>query len=268
MRQRWKAFVLGLGVTLIVIGVRGDGESIGGEQAREARRGQSIRRERPPMPEITRPVMFNTPEADAILAVAPGLPAATIRGTKTSRSGRFIPTRRTWSPRSAWRSAWPTTWTWRSSWCRRTRSVCRSRSTAIRMSRTPGRIRSPTTRRSKIGRSMASPSKSSSDEGEGDRHMLVVDPVKGMLFEFYQARKTDSGWAATQASIFDLKSNKLRPDGWTSTDAAGLPIFPAVVRYDEAGARHGRTCHAVHDPQFPAGLRLPGDPLSPAARPT
>ena len=67
----------------------------------------------------------------------------------------------------------------------------------------------------------------------GDRHGIVVDPTNRMLYEFYQLRKTDGGWAATQTSVFDLKSNKLRPDGWTSSDAAGLPIFPAVVRYDE-----------------------------------
>ena len=67
----------------------------------------------------------------------------------------------------------------------------------------------------------------------GDRHAIVVDPVNRMLYEFYQLKKTDHGWQATQASTFDLKSNKLRPDGWTSADAAGLPIFPATVRYDE-----------------------------------
>lgn len=67
----------------------------------------------------------------------------------------------------------------------------------------------------------------------GDRHAIVVDPVQRMLFEFYGARRTDAGWEARQTSIFDLKSNRLRPDGWTSTDAAGLPIFPAVVRHDE-----------------------------------
>jgi hypothetical protein len=68
---------------------------------------------------------------------------------------------------------------------------------------------------------------------ESDRHAIVVDPGKRMLYEFSQIRKTDAGWTAAGAAIFDLKSNKLRPDGWTSTDAAGLPIFPAVVRYDE-----------------------------------
>jgi hypothetical protein len=68
---------------------------------------------------------------------------------------------------------------------------------------------------------------------DGDRHALVVDPTNRILYEFYQLRKTDKGWQAAQASVFDLKSNKLRPDGWTSSDAAGLPVFPAVVRYDE-----------------------------------
>jgi hypothetical protein len=67
----------------------------------------------------------------------------------------------------------------------------------------------------------------------GDRHALVVDPVNRMLYEFYQLKKTDAGWQAAQSSIFDLKTNKMRPDGWTSSDAAGLPVLPAVVRYDE-----------------------------------
>ncbi len=77
----------------------------------------------------------------------------------------------------------------------------------------------------------------------GDRHALVVDPVNRMLYEFYQAKKSDFGWEANGAAIFDLKSNKLRPDGWTSTDAAGLPIFPAVIRYDEL--RRGMVEHAM-----------------------
>jgi hypothetical protein len=64
----------------------------------------------------------------------------------------------------------------------------------------------------------------------GDRHAIIVDPVRGLLYEFYTARKTDNGWEAAQASIFDLKTNRLRPEGWTSTDAAGLPIFPSIVR--------------------------------------
>ena len=77
----------------------------------------------------------------------------------------------------------------------------------------------------------------------GDRHGIIVDPVNQMLYEFYQARKTDTGWQAAQASVFDLKTNRLRPDGWTSSDAAGLPVFPAVVRYDEL--RRGMVEHAM-----------------------
>src|SRR5205823_11796927 len=77
----------------------------------------------------------------------------------------------------------------------------------------------------------------------GDRHALVVDPTNRMLYEFYQLKKTDGGWQAAQSSVFNLKSNALRPDGWTSADAAGLPIFPAVVRYDEL--KRGLVEHAM-----------------------
>ena len=77
----------------------------------------------------------------------------------------------------------------------------------------------------------------------GDRHAIVVDPARGTLYEFYTARKTDAGWEAVQASIFDLKTNRLRPEGWTSTDAAGLPIFPSIVRHDELA--RGRIDHAL-----------------------
>lgn len=77
----------------------------------------------------------------------------------------------------------------------------------------------------------------------GDRHAIVVDPKGGMLYEFFLMLRTDRGWQAAQASAFDLKSNKLRPDGWTSADAAGLPIFPAVVRYDEL--KRGMVRHAM-----------------------
>jgi hypothetical protein len=78
---------------------------------------------------------------------------------------------------------------------------------------------------------------------DGDRHASVVDPTNGMLYEFYQLKKTDSGWQAACTAIFDLKSNKMRPDGWTSTDAAGLPIFPATIRYDEL--KRGMVEHAM-----------------------
>ena len=77
----------------------------------------------------------------------------------------------------------------------------------------------------------------------GDRHAIVVDPTNRMLYEFYQLKKTDAGWQAACEATFDLKSNKLRPDGWTSSDAAGLPIFPSVIRYDEL--KRGAVEHAM-----------------------
>jgi hypothetical protein len=79
--------------------------------------------------------------------------------------------------------------------------------------------------------------------GTGDRHLILVDPAHGKLHEFWQARLTDAGWEASQASTFDLTSNAMRPLGWTSSDAAGLPIFPSVVRYEEAAK--GEIRHAL-----------------------
>jgi hypothetical protein len=77
----------------------------------------------------------------------------------------------------------------------------------------------------------------------GDRHAIVVDPAAMMLYEFYQMKKTDKGWRAACEATFNLKSNELRPDGWTSSDAAGLPIFPAIIRHDELEA--GMVNHAM-----------------------
>jgi len=79
--------------------------------------------------------------------------------------------------------------------------------------------------------------------GAGDRHVIVVDPVNGKLYEFWRSRKTNTGWEASNEATFDLKTGALRPDGWTSADAAGLPIFPAVVRYDEC--ERGKVEHAM-----------------------
>jgi hypothetical protein len=80
-------------------------------------------------------------------------------------------------------------------------------------------------------------------EGEGDRHVIVVDPAGMKLYELFHSYRTEAGWKADSAAIFDLSSNKLRPDGWTSADAAGLPIFPGVVRYDECA--RGMVEHAL-----------------------
>jgi len=72
-------------------------------------------------------------------------------------------------------------------------------------------------------------------KSDGDRHVLVIDRDNWVLYELFRAFPQDDGksWKAGSGAIFDLKSNKLRPAGWTSADAAGLPIFPGLVRYDE-----------------------------------
>lgn len=71
--------------------------------------------------------------------------------------------------------------------------------------------------------------------GTGDRHVLIVDRDSWKLYELYDAHPLDGGasWHAGSGAVFDLSSNALRPAGWTSADAAGLPIFPGLVRYDE-----------------------------------
>jgi hypothetical protein len=80
-------------------------------------------------------------------------------------------------------------------------------------------------------------------EAEGDRHVIVVDPVNGKFHELWQAKRTDAGWQASNAATWDLRTGALRPERWTSADAAGLPIFPAVVRYDECA--RGMVEHAM-----------------------
>jgi hypothetical protein len=80
-------------------------------------------------------------------------------------------------------------------------------------------------------------------EGGGDRHILIVDPAALKLYETFYTFRTDQGWKCGSAAIFDLTSNKLRPDGWTSGDAAGLPIFPGVVRFDDV--ERGIVNHAM-----------------------
>jgi len=79
---------------------------------------------------------------------------------------------------------------------------------------------------------------------EGDRHVLVLQEGTCELYELYAAHRTGgSGWDAGSGAVFNLRSNKLRPEGWTSADAAGLPIFPLLVRYPEVKA--GRIDHAL-----------------------
>jgi hypothetical protein len=67
----------------------------------------------------------------------------------------------------------------------------------------------------------------------GDRHLLLIDSDDWMLYELWRTVKGQDGWHAGSGAIWNLKTNAMRPKGWTSADAAGLPIFPGLVRYDE-----------------------------------
>jgi hypothetical protein len=81
-------------------------------------------------------------------------------------------------------------------------------------------------------------------EAGSDAHVLAVDADHCMLYELYDARPQATGsWLASSGAKFDLRSNALRPDGWTSADAAGLPILAGLVRYDEVAA--GAINHAL-----------------------
>ncbi len=73
-------------------------------------------------------------------------------------------------------------------------------------------------------------------EAGSDRHLLMVDTSACRLYELYDATKSGSTWQAGSGATWSLTSNALRPAGWTSADAAGLPIFPGLARYDEDSA--------------------------------
>ncbi|MFI4991141.1 MAG: hypothetical protein ACHQHO_09565 [Solirubrobacterales bacterium] len=97
---------------------------------------------------------------------------------------------------------------------------------------------------------------------EGDRHVLVLQQGSCKLYELYAARRLGGGWEAGSGAVFNLRSNALRPEGWTSADAAGLPIFPLLARYPEVHA--GRIDHAlrVTVPRTQAGYIHPATHLA------
>jgi hypothetical protein len=80
-------------------------------------------------------------------------------------------------------------------------------------------------------------------EDGSERHVLTVHEGTCTLYELYNARGQGGEWSADSGAIFDLTSNDVRPPGWTSADAAGLPIFPGLARFDEVVA--GEIAHAL-----------------------
>jgi hypothetical protein len=80
-------------------------------------------------------------------------------------------------------------------------------------------------------------------EGGSDRHMLVVNRDTCYLYELFAVSRSDGKWYAGSGAIWNMRRNRLRPEGWTSADAAGLPILPGLARYDEVAA--GEIRHAL-----------------------
>jgi hypothetical protein len=80
-------------------------------------------------------------------------------------------------------------------------------------------------------------------EGGSDAHLISWDTQGCVLYEIFAASKSGGQWSGGSGAIWDLRSNALRPNGWTSADAAGLPILPGLVRYDEVAA--GLIDHAL-----------------------
>jgi hypothetical protein len=80
-------------------------------------------------------------------------------------------------------------------------------------------------------------------EGGSDRHAILVDRDACRLYELYALRRSGGGWRAGSGAIWSLRSNRLRPAGWTSADAAGLPILPGLARYGEVA--RGAIRHAL-----------------------
>lgn len=80
-------------------------------------------------------------------------------------------------------------------------------------------------------------------EAGSDAHLIILSLSRCKLYELFAAKKEQGGWAASSGAIFDLRSNALRPAGWTSADAAGLPIYPGLVKYEEVAA--GKILHAI-----------------------
>ncbi len=208
---------------------------------------------RPTMPRITRPVMFDTPEADAILAALPvfppdnpwnqdisGLPAhkdsaAMIGGIGKDKRLEYnldmnfvivpadqkrVPVKIIDYPEESDPGPFPLPdnapiENWPLTRNENTKALPRPGQTLEQFQR----------------------------EAEGDRHIILVDPGNGKFHEFWQAKRTDEGWQASNAATWDLRTGAYRKERWTSADAAGLPIFPAVVRYDECA--RGMVEHAM-----------------------
>jgi hypothetical protein len=99
------------------------------------------------------------------------------------------------------------------------------------------------------------------ENGKEDAHVIVVDKDNAMLYELYNASYTNGQWEASSGACFNLTNNNLRPDNYTSADAAGMPIYPGLVKYDEMAS--GLITHAIRFTLMKNHVR-PGMHVTPA----
>ena len=105
-------------------------------------------------------------------------------------------------------------------------------------------------------------------ENGSDRHAIMVDPSTCTLYETWDTHYHPNGKStAGSGAIWSLQSDALRPAGWTSADAAGLPILPGLVNYDEVTLRRHGPCHPVHRRMHATGLPVAGPARSRPGQP-
>ncbi len=95
---------------------------------------------------------------------------------------------------------------------------------------------------------------------DGDRHAIIVNKTNCRLMETYATRLQDGSWRAGSGATWWLGQNHLRPDGWTSADAAGLPILPGLAALERGAHGHGRPCDPFHDRRHRRCAHLAGPP--------
>jgi len=202
----------------------------------------SVPRKRPKMPDIKHPVMFNTPEADRIMEALQVFPPDNPWNEDISKRPVHP------NSQNILASCNPNRWLWFNLDMGYIIVPPNQKRVDLKVLAYPGESdkgpypipdNAPVEGYPLDGKTLDQAQHNS----RGDRHVLVVDAWNGMLYEFFTTHKGAGGWEADQASIFDLKSNKLRPNGWTSADAAGLPIFPAAIRFEEC--ERGLVEHAM-----------------------
>lgn len=97
----------------------------------------------------------------------------------------------------------------------------------------------------------------------GDRHVIVLQEGNCTLYELYNAERAGGGFRVSSSAVWDLTINDVRPPGWTSADAAGLPILPGLPSLRRGIRRHDRARASLHDAGDPACVRCAGQPLRP-----